>query len=392
MAWSAPGAEQDVTPKEVVMDSRRDSLRRLAPLVVAGILSVAWAAMAAAGDSCTDPRQRMVATLSAAGPHRSLGDQARVWDRFIGTWDADFGFIGDDGSVRHAPGEIDFGWVLDGRAVQDLWIGYPRDGAQERSIGTSLRYFDEKAKLWNVVFVNPQFDGVLHVRGGPEGDRIVLRGQDAEGAALRWSFADLQPDSFTWRGERSRDGGKSWRLQEEHHMRRRAGEAKAAGDERAPEPSRSELALQNLASLVGAWQGLESGTEIHVTYTLTANGSALMEEFRPTGGPAMVTMFTVDGDHLVATHYCSARNQPQMTSPPIVDPRAKSVAFSLARVTGLKTPDDWHNTGLVLTVESPDQLTQEWTYAFKGDTGKNRFHLARARPVGSSQTSRQERR
>jgi len=146
---------------------------------------------------------------------------------------------------------------------------------------------------------------------------------------------------------------------------------------RAMEPSKSAAAFDHLASLVGGWRGIQSGTEFQVTYTLTADGSALMEEFRPKGGATMVTMFTVDGDHLIATHYCSAKNQPQMVSTAIADPRAKSVAFSLVRVTGLKTPDDWHNTGLVLTMEDQDHLTQEWTYLFKGETGKTLFHLTR---------------
>jgi hypothetical protein len=147
---------------------------------------------------------------------------------------------------------------------------------------------------------------------------------------------------------------------------------------RAIEPSKSAAAFDHLASLVGEWRGVQSGTEFQVTYMLTADGSALMEEFRPKGGPTMVTMFTVDGDHLIATHYCSAKNQPQMVSTAIADPQAKSVAFSLVRVTGLKTPDDWHNTGLVLTMEDQDHLTQEWTYLFKGKTGKTLFHLTRA--------------
>ena len=142
--------------------------------------------------------------------------------------------------------------------------------------------------------------------------------------------------------------------------------------------SKSALAFQNLASLVGEWKGVQSGTEIQVTYTLTANGSALMEEFRPKNGPMMVTMFTVDGDHLIATHYCSAKNQPQMASAAIADPLAKSVAFSLVRVTGLNTPDDWHNTGLIVTLEDRDHLTQEWTYLSKGETGKTYFHFTRA--------------
>jgi len=65
-----------------------------------------------------------------------------------------------------------------------------------------------------------------------------------------------------------------------------------------------------------------------------------MEEFKPKDGPVMITMFSVDGDHLIATHYCSAKNQPQMATEPITDAKANRLAFSLVRVTGLTTPDD----------------------------------------------------
>ena len=139
------------------------------------------------------------------------------------------------------------------------------------------------------------------------------------------------------------------------------------------------LAFERLSSLVGQWQGVQDGTEVHLAYALTANDSALMEEFRPKGGAMMVTMFTVDGDHLIATHYCSARNQPQMATEAIADPQSKSVAFSLVRITGLNKPEDWHNTGLVLTLSDEDHLTQEWTYSFKGETGKNVFRFTRER-------------
>lgn len=147
----------------------------------------------------------------------------------------------------------------------------------------------------------------------------------------------------------------------------------------AAEQSKATLAFERLASLVGQWRGVQDGTEIQVTYTLTANGSALMEEFRPKDGPMMVTMFSVDGDRLLATHYCSAKNQPQMSTEPIADPQAKGVAFSLVRVTGLDSPGDWHNTGLVVTMEDRDHLTQEWTYLSNGKTGKNFFHFTRER-------------
>src|SRR4030095_12960110 len=72
--------------------------------------------------------------------------------------------------------------------------------------------------------------------------------------------------------------------------------------------SPSAAAFGSLASLVGHWKGGFRGTDIRLTYTLPANGSALMEESRPKSEPAMITMFTVDGDHLLATHYCSTKN------------------------------------------------------------------------------------
>jgi hypothetical protein len=143
--------------------------------------------------------------------------------------------------------------------------------------------------------------------------------------------------------------------------------------------SESEQAFDRLAALQGEWEGEQRGCKMKVTYILTANGSALMEEFRPESGPAMITMFTVDGDHLVATHYCSAGNQPQMMTKAITEPLAKSLTFSLARVTGLKTPGDWHNTGLTVTMEDKQHLTQVWTYEYNGKSGTNTFHFTRTR-------------
>ena len=93
-------------------------------------------------------------------------------------------------------------------------------------------------------------------------------------------------------------------------------------------------------------------------------------------------MFTLDGDHLIATHYCSARNQPQMETPAITDVQ-KPLTFSLVGVTGLKSPDDFHNTGLKMIQEDNDHLTQEWLYQLKGKIGKNIFHFTRVpRPTG----------
>jgi hypothetical protein len=146
----------------------------------------------------------------------------------------------------------------------------------------------------------------------------------------------------------------------------------------ALEKPNSVLAFERLTSLVGRWKGTQDGTEMTLTYTLTARGSALMEEFRA-GKTVMVTMFTVDGDHLIATHYCSAGNQPQMMTKAITDSSAKSLTFSLSHAYGMKTPADWHNTGLTVTLEDDQHLTQVWTYEYNGKTGTNTFHFTRER-------------
>jgi hypothetical protein len=138
----------------------------------------------------------------------------------------------------------------------------------------------------------------------------------------------------------------------------------------------SAAAFKQLASLAGEWQAIQDGAPVKETYTLTANGTVLMSETKPANSEAMITMFTVDGDHLIATHYCVAGNQPQMVTG-VPGDLEKGVTFSLERVTGMKTPEDWHNTGLTVTLDDKDHMTQQWTYLYKGKTGTTIFHYAR---------------
>jgi len=149
-----------------------------------------------------------------------------------------------------------------------------------------------------------------------------------------------------------------------------------ASPSQAADKTKSEQAFNRLTSLKGEWKGEPDGVKTTLIYTLTADGSVLMEQCRPEGGPEMITMFTIDGNHLIATHYCAAKNQPQMVTSAITNAQ-KPLAFSLARITGLKSPDDFHNTGLTVIQEDNDHLTQEWAYQFKGKSGKNVFHFTR---------------
>ena len=150
-----------------------------------------------------------------------------------------------------------------------------------------------------------------------------------------------------------------------------------SGEPAPPGTAESTAAFKQLTSLVGEWQAIQDGVPVKETYTLTANGSVVMSETKPVDSEAMITMFTVDGDHLIATHYCIARNQPQMITRTVGDLEKDGLTFSFARVTGMKTPDDWHNTDLTIKLDDKDHMMQRWNYLYKGKTGTTTFHYTR---------------
>src|SRR5271166_1854545 len=79
----------------------------------------------------------------------------------------------------------------------------------------------------------------------------------------------------------------------------------AAAQEMHP-PARSTPAFDQLKSLAGEWEGSNAqGSKANVTYQVVSNGSVLMERLRSAGEGEMVTMYSLDGDHIVVTHYCS---------------------------------------------------------------------------------------
>jgi hypothetical protein len=140
--------------------------------------------------------------------------------------------------------------------------------------------------------------------------------------------------------------------------------------------TKGAAAFKQMAALVGEWDAVQDGVPVKEIYTLTANGSTLMAQTQSGKDSPMITMFTVDGDHLIATHYCVAGNQPQMITG-VPDDLQKGVTFSLARVMGMKTQDDWHNTGLTIKLDDQNHMTQRWTYLYKGKTGTSVFHYTR---------------
>jgi hypothetical protein len=120
----------------------------------------------------------------------------------------------DDGKTHEGKGEIHFVWALDGRAIQDVWI---LPGA---FYGTTLRVYDPALDAWHILWSDPVKQYYTRQLGRARGRDIVQEGTTGEGVPVRWSFTDITPDSFRWRGERSLDGGKTWHLQADFRAQR----------------------------------------------------------------------------------------------------------------------------------------------------------------------------
>ncbi len=164
--------------------------------------------------------------LLAKSPSTELGDAASVYAWLIGSWDVRVIDHQSDGSKHESAGEWHFSWVLEGRAVQDVWISPPRTQRKAsppksgNRYGTSLRVYDSKIGAWRVTWINPVSGAHDELIGRRKGNDIVQEGRDSEGNQMRWVFTDIKPDTFRWYGERSYDGGKTWRLEAEFFAKR----------------------------------------------------------------------------------------------------------------------------------------------------------------------------
>src|SRR5262249_36837155 len=95
----------------------------------------------------------------------------------------------------------------------------------------------------------------------------------------------------------------------------------------------------------------------------TSMGNAMIHEMRIGERPDdPITMFYVDGDRLLLTHYCDAGNRPRMTGK--LSPDGKKVEFAFLDLAGNTQYGHMHNA--VFTVVDADHHTEDWTY-MQGD-------------------------
>jgi hypothetical protein len=149
----------------------------------------------------TASHDSMLVALGAAGPDPERAGKMMLFGQFVGAWELDIGFFDRSGQeTRRYPGEWIFGWILGGRAIQDVLIAPPREDASVRPrppahTGSTIRYYDPSLDAWRVVWVGAYSNEYAILRGGAQGDEIVLEGQEP-GEYYRWVFSEIERDRF----------------------------------------------------------------------------------------------------------------------------------------------------------------------------------------------------
>lgn len=168
-----------------------------------------------------------LAALATSARSPDIPESADLYGFLVGSWELDvLHYWGVDVSAKGINGELHAIRILEGRAIQDLWIMPPR-GQRPTTVdkklnmyGTTLRLWDSTLAAWRITWRNPAADHHEDQIGRRNGPDIEQAGTRPDGTKTRWRFTEITADSFHWLGESATAGVDSWTLEGEFRARR----------------------------------------------------------------------------------------------------------------------------------------------------------------------------
>jgi hypothetical protein len=166
----------------------------------------------------------MLEMLSARGPAPDRAAQMMLYGQFVGSWEGTLLVPDGSGGRRERSCEVHFGWVLEGRAVQDVWIVPARRARKpdepDAMYGTTLRVYDARRDVWAITWIDPVRQAFDRMEGRKVGSDIVQEYRKEGGTLCEWRFGEITADSFHWTARESEDGGATWKTTGEFFLRR----------------------------------------------------------------------------------------------------------------------------------------------------------------------------
>ena len=158
------------------------------------------------------------------------------------------------------------------------------------------------------------------------------------------------------------------------------GHSYSFASEEHPAPYVGSSEFEQMKGLAGTWKGMhqfgdQEATEAVVEYSVTSNGSAVVEKLFPGTPHEMISVYHDQGGKLSMTHYCGLGNRPEMS---LTSSTPNEIKLDFSGPADIDTAKDAHMHSLALTFDG-DKIIQNWTYYKDGAVaGNTTITLARA--------------
>jgi len=131
----------------------------------------------------------------------------------IGEWNFEWVDQYDKETPRHVTGEWIFSWVLEGCAIQDVFICPSRkerksDIQPDAEYGTTIRIYNARNRTWDIVYGCSAEMTRLEARR--ENEKIVLT--EITNQQMKWIFSDITENSFHWQRIVWSNEEKEWKI------------------------------------------------------------------------------------------------------------------------------------------------------------------------------------
>jgi hypothetical protein len=129
----------------------------------------------------------------------------------------------------------------------------------------------------------------------------------------------------------------------------------------------SRALYDRFKKLAGVWEGnsTKGWTERETVRVIAGESAVLFDSFDAHPGQAMLTLVHMDGDRLMLTHYCIAKNQPRLVASSISND-GKTVTFTFLDATNLASRDVGHMDKVRFEFADESHYASQWTWYQNG--------------------------
>ncbi len=124
----------------------------------------------------------------------------------------------------------------------------------------------------------------------------------------------------------------------------------------------AESVFEQLKKLEGNWHSTKGKTT--VSYALIANGSTIVETWTMSPTRQSMTVYTMDGERMLATHYCPQGNAPRLVLGKTDEDGSHH--FEFLDGANLQKIDGSHEHAFWIRLDLPDRLARSETYIANG--------------------------